>query len=563
MQAEAVAEVTPAHLTLLDSPQRWWATCGGILLLALAVCLPALERVPLESHEVLVAQTTREMAARGDWLLPYFNGVPRLNKPPLSYWLTGLVARLDGTLPNVLAWQARVVSALAAVGMVALTLLLGARLFDRLTAALAGLVMAGSAGVFTFAHAARPDMLYALCTSGVLVAAIVQLRRPPSEGLRDWLGAGAVWLAVAAATLCKGPQLPVLALLGVGLQAVIVARGWRAPARALRVLPGLLGVTLGCGSWWLVLYLQVDFSQLAGSQLAGALLLPQLARLGDPYYFYRPLQLLVPWLPLAVPGLLLCGLREARRDSGWLWWPLLCGCVGLSLGRQYRYFYLLALLLPLVLLLARAVAVALTASTPAARWARPVLWLVLACQVLLSLGCAGWLLVSGARVGWLTPVVLSLTLGTALGAGLLARLRAAEPRLAVLVALGVFNVGLWPGAALTGVLWSPERYAEDRLARAAAQAASGATPLVSLGVSPTLMVYAANRRVPLLASAREVVDALARSPTGRLVLVARSDRPLQWPAGVSASELTRAHAGGHPNVLWVLRTERPGRRTPP
>lgn len=549
------AEGTTGWLVLLDAPKRWWTTCAGIVLLALVVCVPALKQVPLESHEVFVVQTTREMAARGDWLLPYFNGAPRLKKPPLNYWLTGLVAGLDGSLPEVRPWHARAVSAAAAVGMVVLTLMLGAALFDRITAAVAGLVMASSAGVFTFAHAARPDMLYAFCTSGVLVAAIVQLRRPPIVGQRDWPGAVWLWLAVAAATLCKGPQLPVLALLGVFAQAAIVSRSWRVPARALHLLPGLLGVTALCGSWWLVLSLRVDFSQLAGSQLAGSLLLPQFARWGDPYYFYRPLQLLVPWLPLAVPGVLLFGLREARRDTGWLWWPLAGACVGLSLGRQYRYFYLLAMLMPLVLLVSRAVVVALSATTQ--RSARPLVWLVLALQLLTSVAGAGWLLVKSGQSGWLTPVVLSLALGLILAGALFARLREGEPRLAALVALGIFNVSLWPGAAFSGVLWSKDRYADARLASAAAQAATGATPLATFGVSPTLMVYAANRHVPMLASEREVLGALARSPTGSLVLIARSDRPLHLPAGVSISQISQVRAGGHQNVLLVLRTAPP------
>ena len=148
-------------------------------------------------------------------------------------------------------------------------------------------------------------------------------------------------------------------------------------------------------------------------------------------------------------------------------------------------------------------------------------------------------------------------MGLILAGGLFAWLREGEPRLAALVALGIFNVSLWPGAGLSGVLWSKDRYADARLASAAAQAATGATPLATFGVSPTLMVYAANRHVPMLASERDVLGALARSPTGSLVLVARSDRPLHLPVGVSVSEVSHVRAGGHQNVLLVLRTAPP------
>ena len=39
-------------------------------------------------QELRVLETAREMGKRGDLILPYFLGEPRLEKPPLAYWLT-------------------------------------------------------------------------------------------------------------------------------------------------------------------------------------------------------------------------------------------------------------------------------------------------------------------------------------------------------------------------------------------------------------------------------------------------------------------------------------------
>ena len=51
----------------------------------------------LNAHEVLVAETAGEMLERGDYLVPYYNGLIRLEKPPLAYWLTLASHRLGGS----------------------------------------------------------------------------------------------------------------------------------------------------------------------------------------------------------------------------------------------------------------------------------------------------------------------------------------------------------------------------------------------------------------------------------------------------------------------------------
>ena len=48
---------------------------------------------PHESHFVMVAN---EMIWRGDWVTPYLNGAPYLNKPPLLYWLIAISKTIFG-----------------------------------------------------------------------------------------------------------------------------------------------------------------------------------------------------------------------------------------------------------------------------------------------------------------------------------------------------------------------------------------------------------------------------------------------------------------------------------
>ena len=70
--------------------RQWYGACAVLCALSLFAGLVCMGSVPLDSHEIFVAQTTREMSQRGDWVVPYFNGEPRLN-PPMTNSCSGLI----------------------------------------------------------------------------------------------------------------------------------------------------------------------------------------------------------------------------------------------------------------------------------------------------------------------------------------------------------------------------------------------------------------------------------------------------------------------------------------
>ncbi len=76
-------------------PRVGWALLGVCCLLSGVL---ASSSIPLDSHEILVAETAQEMIQRGDWIVPYFNGQPRLDKPPVSYWATAAIASVAAAL---------------------------------------------------------------------------------------------------------------------------------------------------------------------------------------------------------------------------------------------------------------------------------------------------------------------------------------------------------------------------------------------------------------------------------------------------------------------------------
>src|SRR5215467_5911321 len=60
-------------------------------LLAIRLDVPA-----FYDNEARYAEVAREMVLRGDWISPHLDFTLFLNKPPLTFWLTGLVFTVGG-----------------------------------------------------------------------------------------------------------------------------------------------------------------------------------------------------------------------------------------------------------------------------------------------------------------------------------------------------------------------------------------------------------------------------------------------------------------------------------
>ncbi len=72
------------------------------------------------------AQISREMIRTGNWLYPTCNGIPWTIKPALYNWLVGVISLPYGDVDE---FRARIFSALAAIGTILLTFLMGRRAF--------------------------------------------------------------------------------------------------------------------------------------------------------------------------------------------------------------------------------------------------------------------------------------------------------------------------------------------------------------------------------------------------------------------------------------------------
>src|SRR5439155_22031835 len=100
---------------------------------------------PDEAH---YAETTREMIETGDWWAPYYNERPFFDKPVLFHQLQGTAMQFAGD-PE---FGARLVPALAALGLILVTLWFGATMSSRGVGAVGALILAANPGVFALSR---------------------------------------------------------------------------------------------------------------------------------------------------------------------------------------------------------------------------------------------------------------------------------------------------------------------------------------------------------------------------------------------------------------------------
>ncbi|HEV8586962.1 MAG TPA: glycosyltransferase family 39 protein [Methylomirabilota bacterium] len=132
----------------------------GVALVAAALYLLRLGAAPfVDPPEGFHAEIAREMLRLGDWITPHVNGVRYFDKPPVLYWLmAGSFAAV-----GVSETAARVWSALASVGIAAVTARLGFLLGGARIGLLAGLMVIANLGMYLYGRLVKPDVVFILC----------------------------------------------------------------------------------------------------------------------------------------------------------------------------------------------------------------------------------------------------------------------------------------------------------------------------------------------------------------------------------------------------------------
>ncbi|TAG10978.1 MAG: glycosyltransferase family 39 protein [Verrucomicrobia bacterium] len=285
-----------------------------------------------EPDEGRYAAVGWEMAAGGSWLVPHLNGIEHVQKPPLIYWFTAASMKLLGYNE----WAARMPSALAACGVLLLTMAITRRLWNENRARIAAIVLVSTFMFFLLARVLTPDMLMTFFITAA-IAALVDERR--------WL----FFIMMGLGFLTKGPMalvVPLSAALGSYL-----TRDRSLPQVRFPWVRGML-VTLLIGlSWFIVLSVlnPTLFDYFWQSELLDRFATNEHGR-SKPFWFFAPVLIagLLPWTFL-IPGLVRQAwsrIRAKRVTSsqglllGWTILPLII----LSLSGSKLLTYVLPLM---------------------------------------------------------------------------------------------------------------------------------------------------------------------------------------------------------------------------
>jgi 4-amino-4-deoxy-L-arabinose transferase-like glycosyltransferase len=259
--------------------------------------------------EPFFGEGAREMVVDGQWVVTHVNGKVNTHKPPFFFWLIALLSLPFGKVTSL---TARLPSALASLGTVAMVLRMGRRSSSERTAVLAAFALATSYLFWDKARSVQIDAVMC-CLIWVALSAFEAWRSGDLDGRRAGL---LFWAAGALAVLAKGP-VGLLLPLGIALVTLTVDREigrWRSFAP----LTGPLLFAIICGAWVAATYLWGP----AEYSVWGALKEHFVDRgihgmhHAQPWWYYAkvlPPQLL-PWTFLVPGGLVLAWRRRDRMD---------------------------------------------------------------------------------------------------------------------------------------------------------------------------------------------------------------------------------------------------------
>lgn len=317
---------------------RWY---GGMSLaaLALVVAVSGLFSLPVvDRDEARFAQASRQMLEAatlpadrldpalhaGGLAVPMLGDRPRLNKPPLIYWLqaASVWVLTGGDVMRDAIWMYRVPSAIALIVIVLMTWRIGIEMFGWPTGYLAACMMAVSPVFVWEAHQARADMVLVACTIVAMWGlwgvwerrcddSTERRRASRRNGATDrrgsWGRVLALWLGVGSGVLVKGPITPMVVVL-TALMLSVMARRWRWLAGA-RPLLGLLIVVSMVLPWVWAVGAQVGWGEYAAiviDETLGRSAAPKEGHWGPPGYH------LLFMLVLFWPGVMLTGVAFVR-----------------------------------------------------------------------------------------------------------------------------------------------------------------------------------------------------------------------------------------------------------
>jgi 4-amino-4-deoxy-L-arabinose transferase-like glycosyltransferase len=279
------------------------------------------------------------MAATGDWWAPYYNEQPFFDKPVLFHQLQGMAMMIFSDVE----FASRIVPALAALALIAITVWFGTTMISAEVGIVAGLMLAASPGIFALARYAILDTVFTMFMfGGAACLTVAALRDRPRL---QWLG----YVALALGVLTKGPITLVLCGLTL-LIAIGVSPELRRRLLGLRWVVGLALVIGLAAPWFVYMYIRFRQDFVTGYILDENLRLFASSRFGNQpgfWFYFRILAAgLLPWTGLLL-GRLFDDVRASRRGERldgveallWAWTFTVVGFFTLSTFKLDHYIF--------------------------------------------------------------------------------------------------------------------------------------------------------------------------------------------------------------------------------
>ena len=195
------------------------------------------------------AAAAREMIQTGQYLLPTNDSIPRLQKPPLLYWLIIASYKLFG----VYTAATRVPIALSVIATAILTFLIGERLANYWRGFAAGLIYLTLSGTFIFGRIVMPEPLFSAFFAGAIYCGLAGFQERHQR--RTWFAG--FWICAALACLSKGPHGLILPAMTFAVLAVCYHEA-RIRFRSLLWWPYLLLFLAIIGPWYIWIEIHLD-----------------------------------------------------------------------------------------------------------------------------------------------------------------------------------------------------------------------------------------------------------------------------------------------------------------